>query len=121
MPSQKKVQFSQSIEFISTFGDDEYGAYHTTISFALLWFKQVLFNSFYHLTDRTCLETTPCTYKDMFELLQLRMELRKQMERMLSERDAQDAMNDTDYASSTSSPATSTSSSYDEAFNWDTL
>ncbi|GAB5586524.1 hypothetical protein Unana1_01424 [Umbelopsis nana] len=91
MPSQKKVQFSQSIEFISTFGDDEY--------------------------DRTCLETTPCTYKDMVELLQLRMELRKQMERMLSEREAQDAMNDADYASSTSSPATSTSSSYDDTFN----
>lgn len=53
----------------------------------------------------------------MVELLQLRMELRKQMERMLSERDAQDAMNDADYASSMSSPATSTSSSYDDTFN----
>ncbi|CAO3682237.1 unnamed protein product [Umbelopsis ramanniana] len=91
MPSQKKVQFSQSIEFISTFGDDEY--------------------------DRTCLETTPCTYKDMFELLQLRMELRKQMEKMLSERDAQDSANELDYASATSSPATSTSSFDEEVFN----
>ncbi|KAM3583727.1 hypothetical protein VKS41_003700 [Umbelopsis sp. WA50703] len=87
MPAQKKVQFSQAIEFIDTFGDDEY--------------------------DRTCLETTPCTYKDMFELYQLRLELRKETERMLSERDAQDAMNEADYASSTSSPATSTSSSYE--------
>jgi hypothetical protein len=25
MPAQKKVQFSQAIEFIDTFGDDEYG------------------------------------------------------------------------------------------------
>lgn len=112
MPSQKKVQFSQAIEFISTFGDDEYGAYHDDLLFAL--------NKHCHLPcrlDRTCLETTPCTYKDMFELLQLRMELRKQMEKMLSERDAQDSANELDYASATSSPATSTSSSDEEVFN----
>jgi hypothetical protein len=53
----------------------------------------------------------------MFELLQLRMELRKQMEKMLSERDAQDSANEIDYASSTSSPVTSTSSSDEEVFN----
>ncbi|RUS27729.1 hypothetical protein BC938DRAFT_482817 [Jimgerdemannia flammicorona] len=52
----KKVHFGNDVEFIPTFADDEY--------------------------DRTCQEVAKMTYSDMVELLQVKAEYRRQMEKI---------------------------------------
>ncbi|KAI8380206.1 hypothetical protein BD560DRAFT_314447, partial [Blakeslea trispora] len=56
----KKVQFSCDVEFISTFANEDY--------------------------DRTAQEVAKLTYKDMLELLTMKSQWRRDMERMLAER-----------------------------------
>ncbi|KAI8987928.1 hypothetical protein BDF20DRAFT_852881 [Mycotypha africana] len=58
----KKVQFSLQVDFISTFANDEY--------------------------DRTAQEVAKLTYKDMLELLTMKSQWRRDMERMMAERTA---------------------------------
>ncbi|RUO96275.1 hypothetical protein BC936DRAFT_142285 [Jimgerdemannia flammicorona] len=55
----KKVHFGNDVEFIPTFADDEY--------------------------DRTCQEVAKMTYSDMVELLQVKAEYRRQMEKMCAQ------------------------------------
>ncbi|KAI8351818.1 hypothetical protein EDC96DRAFT_466997 [Choanephora cucurbitarum] len=58
--SAKKVQFACDVEFISTFANEDY--------------------------DRTAQEVAKLTYKDMLELLTMKSQWRRDMERMLAER-----------------------------------
>ncbi|KAF7732347.1 hypothetical protein EC973_005243 [Apophysomyces ossiformis] len=60
----KRVQFSCQVEFASTFDNEEY--------------------------DRTAQEVAKLTYKDMAELLTMKSQWRKDMERMLAERAAKE-------------------------------
>ncbi|CEP19987.1 hypothetical protein [Parasitella parasitica] len=56
----KKVQFSCDVEFVSTFANEEY--------------------------DRTAQEVAKLTYKDMLELLTMKSQWKRDMERMMAER-----------------------------------
>ncbi|CAO0793027.1 unnamed protein product [Mucor circinelloides] len=56
----KKVQFSCDVEFVSTFANEDY--------------------------DRTAQEVAKLTYKDMLELLTMKSQWRRDMERMMAER-----------------------------------
>ncbi|KAI9487423.1 MAG: hypothetical protein EXX96DRAFT_448107, partial [Benjaminiella poitrasii] len=56
----KKVQFSCDVEFVSTFANEDY--------------------------DRTAQEVAKLTYKDMLELLTMKSQWKRDMERMLAER-----------------------------------
>ncbi|KAI9022126.1 hypothetical protein CLU79DRAFT_675473, partial [Phycomyces nitens] len=58
----KRVQFSCDVKFVNTFDNDEY--------------------------DRTAQEVAKLTYKDMVELLTMKSQWRRDMERMLAERAA---------------------------------
>ncbi|KAI8641380.1 hypothetical protein BD408DRAFT_418188 [Parasitella parasitica] len=56
----KKVQFSCDVEFVSTFANEDY--------------------------DRTAQEVAKLTYKDMLELLTMKSQWKRDMERMMAER-----------------------------------
>ncbi|CDS11613.1 hypothetical protein LRAMOSA03876 [Lichtheimia ramosa] len=82
----KRVQFSCHVEHISTFANEEY--------------------------DRTAQEVAKLTYNDMYELLTLKSELRRQMEVMqrqqqLEEAAATEQQEEEDQQSTTSSSSSS--------------
>ncbi|KAI9482587.1 hypothetical protein BDB00DRAFT_857223 [Zychaea mexicana] len=82
----KRVQFSCQVELVSTFANEEY--------------------------DRTAQEVAKLTYHDMFELLTLKSEIRRQMEELRNE---QAANSDSDEESNTTAeekdqPSSSSSS-----------
>ncbi|KAG0173699.1 hypothetical protein DFQ28_003540 [Apophysomyces sp. BC1034] len=60
----KRVQFSCQVEFASTFDNEEY--------------------------DRTAQEVAKLTYSDMAELLMMKSQWRRDMERMVAERNAKE-------------------------------
>ncbi|GAN07251.1 hypothetical protein MAM1_0154d06746 [Mucor ambiguus] len=74
----KKVQFSCDVEFVSTFANEEY--------------------------DRTAQEVAKLTYKDMLELLTMKSQWRRDMERMMAERAT---VEEEDIVESTSNNSTS--------------
>ncbi|KAG2197278.1 uncharacterized protein EV154DRAFT_450861 [Mucor mucedo] len=57
----KKVQFACDVEFVATFANEDY--------------------------DRTAQEVAKLTYKDMLELLTMKSQWRRDMERMMAERE----------------------------------
>ncbi|KAL9553164.1 hypothetical protein MBANPS3_003414 [Mucor bainieri] len=74
----KKVQFSCDVEFVSTFANEDY--------------------------DRTAQEVAKLTYKDMLELLTMKSQWRRDMERMMAERAT---VEEEDIVDSTSNNSTS--------------
>ncbi|CAO3664697.1 hypothetical protein G6F70_002626 [Rhizopus microsporus] len=64
----KKVQFSGNVEFVSTFANEDY--------------------------DRTAQEVAKLTYRDMLELLTMKSQWKRDMERMLAEREMKEKMNE---------------------------
>ncbi|KAI9366466.1 hypothetical protein BD770DRAFT_311740 [Pilaira anomala] len=58
----KRVQFACDVEFVSTFANEDY--------------------------DRTAQEVAKLTYKDMLELLTMKSQWRRDMERMMAERES---------------------------------
>ncbi|KAK4509971.1 RNA polymerase III subunit C82 [Mucor velutinosus] len=74
----KKVQFSCDVEFVSTFANEDY--------------------------DRTAQEVAKLTYKDMLELLTMKSQWRRDMERMMAERAT---VEEEDIVESTSNNSTS--------------
>ncbi|KAI9264367.1 hypothetical protein BDA99DRAFT_426772, partial [Phascolomyces articulosus] len=71
----KRVQFSCEVELISTFANEEY--------------------------DRTAQEVAKLTYNDMFELLTLKSEFRRQMEELRNEQLATNEYSDEESNNST--------------------
>ncbi|CAO3702456.1 hypothetical protein G6F56_004579 [Rhizopus delemar] len=61
----KRVQFSGDVEFVSTFANEDY--------------------------DRTAQEVAKLTYRDMLELLTMKSQWKKDMEKMTAEREKDEA------------------------------
>ncbi|KAI8881882.1 hypothetical protein K501DRAFT_222263 [Backusella circina FSU 941] len=74
----KRVQFSGEIEFINTFANEDY--------------------------DRTAQEVAKLTYKDMLELLTMKSQWRRDMERMVAERDHSEQSKDDDTNDNSNKP-----------------
>ncbi|KAG0788690.1 hypothetical protein G6F16_007165 [Rhizopus arrhizus] len=61
----KKVQFSGEVEFVSTFANEDY--------------------------DRTAQEVAKLTYRDMLELLTMKSQWKRDLEKMMTERDLKES------------------------------
>ncbi|EIE84181.1 hypothetical protein G6F46_011194 [Rhizopus delemar] len=61
----KKVQFSGDVEFVSTFANEDY--------------------------DRTAQEVAKLTYRDMLELLTMKSQWKRDLEKMMAERDLKES------------------------------
>ncbi|KAG0755551.1 hypothetical protein G6F57_008379 [Rhizopus arrhizus] len=61
----KKVQFSGEVEFVSTFANEDY--------------------------DRTAQEVAKLTYRDMLELLTMKSQWKRDLEKMMAERDLKES------------------------------
>ncbi|KAI9272159.1 hypothetical protein EDC94DRAFT_595628 [Helicostylum pulchrum] len=77
----KRVQFACDVEFVSTFANEDYGNINNAHTHKYPIIKQFLF----HL-DRTAQEVAKLTYKDMLELLTMKSQWRRDMEKMMAER-----------------------------------
>ncbi|CAO3644869.1 unnamed protein product [Mucor hiemalis] len=89
----KKVQFACDVEFVSTFANEEY--------------------------DRTAQEVAKLTYKDMLELLTMKSQWRRDMERMMAERETteEQVVGSVDPNSSNSSTSSGNNSATSRLYN----
>lgn len=76
----KKVQFACDVEFVATFANEDYGKIR-------LFFIPIKKKLIPFMIDRTAQEVAKLTYKDMLELLTMKSQWRRDMERMMAERE----------------------------------
>ncbi|KAI7906705.1 uncharacterized protein BX663DRAFT_497379 [Cokeromyces recurvatus] len=83
----KKVQFSCNVEFVSTFANEDY--------------------------DRTAQEVAKLTYKDMLELLTMKSQWKRDMERMLAERAEKESVSsDEEESNASTTPTTAANTTH---------
>lgn len=77
----KRVQFSGDVAVESTFANEDYGKHPPPQSFTLKVSSYFLIR-----IDRTAQEVARLTYNDMMDLLKMKSQWRRDMERMMTER-----------------------------------